>query len=164
MDLVQSKNGFLEGFYIVKVIWPSNSRGNLAIIGLSSKQYSMERSHSLPFCGNDGINFGWDISNNKGYCCNLPPFDYPNVQTDGFESVPDEFFMILDLKDGCLSFIANEKCLGIFPTDLRKCTLENEKLYITVCMSAPKSKVYIENVIVSADSLVTIMNFFKIRE
>ena len=131
-DACRGRRGVSRGIHVWKITWPHDQRGTDAVIGVATENAPLYcvGYHSLV---GDRTNqsWGWNIVRLFAIhnSCTRP---YPSCPHDGDakflskwypKNIPDEVFMVLDMEEGSLSFVVNNRFLGNAFTGLQGRTL-----------------------------------------
>lgn len=131
-DACRGRRGVSRGLHVWKVTWSNTERGTDAVVGVATDKAPLhcEGYHSL-VGGNNDQSWGWNIVR---LCAvhNSRKRRYPSCPHDGNSKfptlwsqsdIPDVLFMVLDMDEGTLSFVANNRFLGYAFTGLHGRTL-----------------------------------------
>ncbi|CAD5115979.1 DgyrCDS4910 [Dimorphilus gyrociliatus] len=138
-NLAKGNQGFTSGIHIFEVNSPVKKRGKICIVGFSTKDAQLDREEQQQLCGSNNNSFGWDLNKNNAVWGSGRKMPYPADISDDFEA-PDFFYMILDMRSGCLSFRSDSVEYGSCCTCLER-IFRNVPLYPTVNISSKGSEV-----------------------
>lgn len=116
-DCIRGKVGFARGIHAWEITWNSRQRGTHAVIGVATSDSPLHCNGYSCLIGATDTSWGWDITRNKVIhdSKNFQPAAYP-IQANGEDGqfvTPDTFTCVLDMDEGTLSFIADDKFQGI---------------------------------------------------
>ncbi|KAI1730637.1 SPRY domain-containing protein [Ditylenchus destructor] len=117
-DGIRGKVGFSRGFHVWKITWPTEQRGTHPFVGVATKEASLHARGYCALVGSSSESYGWDILKKKcrhGHS-KTKSWPYPDPAVIGataLSDIPDDFYCILDMDEGYLSFATNKKFLGV---------------------------------------------------
>jgi len=121
-DCIRGKQGYSEGLHLIEFTWPSKQRGTHAVIGVATSQAPLHSPGYQSLVGTTSDSWGWDLGRCKAYhdSAKLAGTPYP---TSSLPTVPDTILMLLDMDLGTMSFMVNDRYLGVAFSGLRGKTL-----------------------------------------
>lgn len=129
-DCIRSKVGYDAGLHVFEINWPSQQRGTHAVVGVGTLEAPLHSVGYQSLIGNNDQTWGWDLGRNKAYhdSSAKPGMTYPQgLGPDETFTVPDKFFMVLDMDEGTMSFIVDGHYLGVAHRGLR-----GQKVYVVI--------------------------------
>ena len=129
-DSIRSKLGYDAGLHVFEIQWPSQQRGTHAVVGVGTIEAPLHSVGYQSLIGNNDKTWGWDLGRNKAYHDSnaKPGVTYPRgLEADETFTVPDKFFMVLDMDEGTMSFIVDGHYLGPAHQGLR-----GHKVYVVI--------------------------------
>ncbi|CAB4059134.1 SPSB1_4 [Lepeophtheirus salmonis] len=106
-DAIRSKIGYERGLHLFEINWPNRQRGTHAVVGFATDEAPVKCFGYQSLVGNNEFSWGWDIGRNTTFY------------------VPDKFKVVLNMDDGCIGYLVNDRYLG---TAFRG--LKGKKLYL----------------------------------
>ncbi len=120
-DGARTKNGYSHGLHVWEITWLKEQRGTCASIGVSTVNSPLQEHGYKILLGQSSTSWGWDINNLELFHCSKFVSKYP-YDAD-FHYVPNIFYLVLDMDEGTLAYIADDKYLGVAFTGLKGMTL-----------------------------------------
>jgi len=121
-DCIRGKVGYNSGLHLWEVTWPVRQRGTHAVVGVATREAVLHCVGYQSLVGNTDHSWGWDLGRKKAYHnstvnggTNYPPSITHHHQW----TVPDRFFMILDMDIGNLGFAFGDQFLGWSHTGIK---------------------------------------------
>lgn len=160
-DIVRAVAGFRTGFNVFRIKCPLDIRNNNSIVlGVSSKNFSLgdqDSSQDYAASNNNNNNFscGWDFINNTSILNGKKSRDFP-IDKDADYIAEEEFFMILDLYSGLLSFKIDNKVSICFAGLCEYLdVMEDENLYVTAGIYSKNSELTINHVFSKSNEMLS---------
>ncbi|KAJ2953614.1 hypothetical protein O0L34_g1220 [Tuta absoluta] len=125
-DACRGKIGFHEGRHAWEVVW-EGPLGTVAVVGISSKEASLQCQGYVGLLGSDDQSWGWNLVDNHLLHNGDTQGHYPLLNNCPKYQVGERIRVILDCEDNTLSFERNYEFLGVAFRGL-----PNKKLYPTV--------------------------------
>jgi len=121
-DCIRGKQGYTEGLHLIELTWPAKQRGTHAVIGVATSQAPLHSPGYQSLVGTTPDSWGWDLGRGKAYhdSAKLAGIPYP---VSSLSTVPDTILMLLDMDLGTLSFMVDDRYLGVAFSGLRGKTL-----------------------------------------
>jgi len=118
-DGVRAKVGISRGISVYEISWPVKMRGTHASVGVATKHASLQAHGYLPLIGSNNMSWGWDIGR-KEIIHQETVSNYPSAVQNHYQwSVPESFYLIIDMEEGVLSFAGDDRWYGAAFTDLQ---------------------------------------------
>jgi len=121
-DCIRGKVGYNSGLHLWEVTWPIRQRGTHAVVGVATREAVLHCVGYQSLVGNTDHSWGWDLGRKKAYHnstvnggTNYPPSITHHHQW----TVPDRFFMVLDMDIGNLGFAFGDQFLGWSHTGIK---------------------------------------------
>jgi len=112
-DGVRGKVGSSRGVYIYEITWPVRMRGTHAAVGVATKDAPLHSTGYQALIGCNENSWGWDIGR-KECVHDGTVHNYPSVVRNHYQwTVPDNFYLIIDMDQGSVSFAVEDKWLGV---------------------------------------------------
>ncbi|XP_013393580.1 SPRY domain-containing SOCS box protein 1 [Lingula anatina] len=115
-DCIRGRVGYTRGLHVWEVVWSARQRGTHAVVGVATADAPLHCVGYQSLVGSNCESWGWDLTRNKLYhdVKNNPSVTYPNIyNSDETFTVPDAFYVVLDMDEGTMSFIVNGQYLGV---------------------------------------------------
>lgn len=111
-DATRSKIGFRQGRHAWEVIW-EGPLGTVAVIGISTKDASLQCHGYVALLGSDDQSWGWNLVDNHLLHNGDAQGNYPLLNNAPKYQVGERIRVILDCDDNTLSFEKNYEFLGV---------------------------------------------------
>lgn len=111
-DATRSKIGFRQGRHAWEVIW-EGPLGTVAVIGISTKDASLQCHGYVALLGSDDQSWGWNLVDNHLLHNGDAQGNYPLLNNPPKYQVGERIRVILDCDDNTLSFEKNYEFLGV---------------------------------------------------
>ncbi|KAF7275178.1 hypothetical protein GWI33_012109 [Rhynchophorus ferrugineus] len=122
-DCIRSLVGFTNGLHCWEIRWPQKQRTPFPIIGVATKEAPLHIEGRAPVVGANPHSWGIDIDTNTAYH-NGESWRYPVLRDPDDEfTFPESIMLLLDMDEGTLSYVANNKNLGVAFTGLNNKTI-----------------------------------------
>ncbi|XP_074595091.1 protein gustavus-like [Brevipalpus obovatus] len=125
-DCIRGKMGYSRGLHVWQITWNTRQRGTHAVVGVATGETPLQSHGYQSLVGSNGESWGWDLGRNQLFhdSKNSEGRAYPNQRQDDNYMVPDTFLVILDMDEGTLAFMVENRYLGVAFRGLR-----GKKLY-----------------------------------
>jgi len=111
-DGVRGKMGVSRGISIYEISWPVRMRGTHASVGVATRQAPIQAHGYIPLIGSNRHSWGWDIGR-KEVIHLMTRENYPSAVQNHYQwSVPESFYLIIDMEEGTLSFAGDDRWYG----------------------------------------------------
>jgi len=118
-DGIRSKVGYESGIHLFEIQWPHRQRGTNAVIGVSTQDAPLHHVGYQNLVGSNQSSWGWDLSRKKAYH-NRQGSVYPvGLRPNESFHVPDKFYAVLNMDEGTLGFVVDNRFLGPAFTGLK---------------------------------------------
>uniref|UniRef100_G3PS26 SplA/ryanodine receptor domain and SOCS box containing 4a n=1 Tax=Gasterosteus aculeatus aculeatus TaxID=481459 RepID=G3PS26_GASAC len=118
-DCIRGRVGYTRGLHVWRIHWPSRQRGTHAVVGVATSQAALHSVGYTALVGSDCESWGWDLGryrlyhNSKNRAHSSLP-SYPCfLEPQESLVLPDSLLVVLDMDEGTLSFMVNERYLGV---------------------------------------------------
>jgi len=121
-DCIRGKVGYNSGLHLWEVTWPIRQRGTHAVVGVATREAVLHCVGYQSLVGNTDHSWGWDLGRKKAYHNSAANggTNYPPSITHHHQwTVPDRFFMVLDMDSGNLGFAFGDQFLGWSHTGIK---------------------------------------------
>jgi len=121
-DCIRGKIGYSSGIHLWEVTWPVRQRGTHAVVGVATREAVLHCVGYQSLVGNTEHSWGWDLGRKKAYHNSTANggTNYPPTITHHHQwTVPDRFFMILDMDIGSLGYALGDQFLGWSHTGIK---------------------------------------------
>jgi len=128
-DGVRAKVGYSEGLHVFQVTWPVRQRGTHPMVGVATLQAQVQEDGYCCLVGSNNNSWGWDLGRKKalhtgGDSSLVQAKLFPPSLTHHHQwTVPDSFYMVLDMDRGSLAWVVGHQYLGESHTGLAGLTL-----------------------------------------
>ena len=128
-DGVRAKVGYSEGLHVFQVTWPVRQRGTHPMVGVATLQAQVQEDGYCCLVGSNNNSWGWDLGRKKalhtgGDTSLVQGKLFPPSLTHHHQwTVPDSFYMVLDMDRGSLAWVVGHQYLGESHTGLAGLTL-----------------------------------------
>eukprot|EP00088_Acartia_fossae_P026668 TRINITY_DN27498_c0_g1_i1.p1 TRINITY_DN27498_c0_g1~~TRINITY_DN27498_c0_g1_i1.p1 ORF type:complete len:368 (+),score=46.35 TRINITY_DN27498_c0_g1_i1:30-1106(+) len=112
-DGVRAKIGISRGVSVYEITWPVIMRGTHASVGVATRHAPLHSPGYIPLIGNNLHSWGWDIGRKIGIH-NAVSHKYPSTVENHYQwTVPESFFLIIDMDEGEISFAGGGRWFGV---------------------------------------------------
>lgn len=127
-DGCRGKVGYTRGLHCWEISWDTRQRGTHAIVGVCTREAPLTCFGYRSLVGMSNESWGWDLGRNKlyhggkvqrGHRKSYPSF----LGSDQVLDVPKKVMVVLDMEAGTLSFVADNRYLGVAFSGLKGKTL-----------------------------------------
>ena len=123
-DCIRGKVGYTKGLHLWEIYWSTRQRGTHAVVGVATDEAPLHSRGYRGLVGSNDQSWGWDLGRNMLYHNAEEVETFPlflnnsnnnnnNNNNNQTFNVPDKFYVALDMDEGTLAFIVDEKYLGI---------------------------------------------------
>jgi len=127
-DACRGKIGYTRGLHCWDITWDARQRGTHAIVGVCTREAPLTCFGYRSLVGMSNESWGWDLGRNKlyhgGKAQRGQRKSYPSfLGSDQVLDVPKTVTVVLDMEAGTLSFMADNRYLGVAFSGLKGKTL-----------------------------------------
>ncbi|KAI9565637.1 hypothetical protein GHT06_009429 [Daphnia sinensis] len=115
-DCIRGRVGFTRGLHVWELNWSTRQRGTHAVVGVATLTAPLHSVGYQSLVGSNDQSWGWDLGRNKLYhdSKNQAGTTYPAIlKSDENFTVPDSFYVVLDMDEGTLAFVVDGQYLGV---------------------------------------------------
>ncbi|KAL5010903.1 hypothetical protein ScPMuIL_013208 [Solemya velum] len=107
-DCARWSRGFTSGKHVFEIVYPENSRGLIAGIGVGTKEAPLFAQGKIPLIGDNRFTWGIDLRRRKSFHRGEAVKPYPSFNVP----LPDKIYMYLDADSGSLMFASDNDYYG----------------------------------------------------
>jgi len=115
-DCIRGRVGFSRGLHVWELNWSTRQRGTHAVVGVATLTAPLHSVGYQSLVGSNDQSWGWDLGRNKLFhdSKNQAGTTYPAIlKADENFTVPDSFYVVLDMDEGTLSFVVDGQYMGV---------------------------------------------------